>query len=308
MTDGSRQQRVLIVDDTPENIAVLVEALRDQYELSVAVDGATALEIATSENRPDLILPDIMVPGMDGFEVCECLKSSPSTADIPVIFVTALNEMEDEAKGLDAGAIDYIRKPFSLPIVAARVKNHLELKQHRDFLKNLSSMDGLTGIANRRRFDETLEREWHRAARSSVPISLVMIDVNSFKAYNDHYGHVAGDECLRVVAQVLQACFARSTDLVARYGGEEFAAILPGTDEPGAAFAARKAVDEIRSREIEHVCSAAADRLTVSAGVASTIPAPGTSPEFLVQVADKMLYQAKTEGRNRVKSSSIRAE
>ena len=266
------------------------------------------MEIATSENRPDLILLDIMMPGMDGFEVCERLKSNPITADIPVIFVTALNEMEDEAKGLDVGAIDYIRKPFSLPIVAARVKNHLELKQHRDLLRNLSSMDGLTGIANRRRFDETLEKEWHRAARASVPISIVMIDVDSFKAYNDHYGHVAGDECLRVVAQVLQTCFARSSDLVARYGGEEFAAILPGTDEPGAAIAAQKAVDEMRYREIEHVRSAAADVLTVSAGVASTIPTPGSSREFLIQAADRMLYQAKTEGRNRVESVSIQAE
>ncbi len=305
MKEGSLKQRVLIVEDAPENIAVLVEALRDQYELSVAIDGPTSLRIAASANRPDLILLDVVMPGIDGYEVCKRLKANPDTADIPVIFVTAMNEVEDEAKGLELGAIDYISKPISPPIVCARIKNHLELKRHRDLLQNLSSIDGLTGIANRRRFDETLEIEWKRCTRSHSSISLLMIDLDYFKKFNDNYGHVVGDECLKKIAAALVASTHRIGDLVARYGGEEFCVVLPETDQAGAITVAETMQTNVHALNITHAFSKCSDRVTVSIGVGSMIPDAYCESEALVLAADRMLYEAKQEGRNRVRSCVV---
>jgi len=305
MKEGSSKQRVLIVDDEPENIAVLVEALREQYELSVSIDGNTALRIAASENRPDLILLDIVMPGINGYEVCERLKANPATADIPLIFVTAMNEVEDEAKGLELGAIDYISKPVSPPIVCARVRNHLELKRHRDLLQDLSSIDGLTGIANRRRFDETLDTEWKRCTRSRKSLSLLMIDLDFFKDFNDNYGHVAGDECLKKIAAALVASAHRVGDVVARYGGEEFAVILTETNQTGAENVAKTILANVAALNIAHAYSPRSDRVTVSIGVGSTIPDAYCEAEALVLAADRMLYEAKQDGRNRVRSCVV---
>ena len=302
MKQTSPRQRVLIVDDAPENIAVLVEVLRDEYELSVAVDGGTALRIAASETRPDLILLDIIMPGIDGYEVCKKLKVDPATADIPVIFVTAMNEVEDEAKGLELGAIDYISKPVSPPIVSARVRNHLELKRNRDLLKDLSSIDGLTGIANRRRFAESLAGEWKRCTRSRCTLSLLIIDIDFFKDFNDNYGHVAGDACLKRIATALDAAACRVGDLVARYGGEEFCVVLPETDSAGAEKVAETMRTSVEDLNITHTFSQCSDRVTVSIGAASMIPYADADPEILMLAADKMLYQAKQHGRNRVRS------
>ena len=302
MKTDRKRQKILIVDDTPENIAVLVQTLRNQYELSVSVDGRTALQIAASENRPDLILLDIVMPGIDGYEVCKRLKADPATADIPVIFVTAMNEVADEAKGLELGAIDYISKPISPPIVSARVKNHLELKRHRDLLSDLSSVDGLTGIANRRRFNQTLKEEWRRCSRSLSTLSLLMIDIDSFKDFNDHYGHVAGDECIKKIATTLASSTRRVGDLVARYGGEEFGVILPETSRAGAENVAERIRANIAALNIVHAFSACSDRVTVSIGVGSMIPRADSDPEALTLAADSMLYRAKQEGRDCVKS------
>jgi diguanylate cyclase (GGDEF)-like protein len=293
------------VDDTPENITILMEILQDQYNLSVAVDGATALEIAVSEGPPDLILLDIMMPGIDGYEVCKRLKSDPKTADIPVIFVTAMSEVEDEAKGLVLGAIDYIRKPISPAIVSARVKNHLELKRHRDLLKDLSSIDGLTSIANRRRFDDTLAQEWSRCIRSSQPIALIMIDIDFFKEYNDNYGHLAGDDCLKLVAQTLESSVRRAGDLVARYGGEEFVVLLPETNLDGAIVVADTLKKEIEALNITHAFSEVADKVSVSMGVTSSSPHVESSQETLIKAADEALYKAKENGRNQIRTQAV---
>ncbi|MBW2303985.1 MAG: PleD family two-component system response regulator [Deltaproteobacteria bacterium] len=301
-----KKQTILIVDDAPANIKVLGEALRDEYKVRMAVSGSKGLEIATSSNPPDLILLDIVMPDLDGYEVCRRLKAMKSTQNIPIIFITGKTEEEDETKGLELGAVDYITKPFSLPIVKARVRTHMELKRHRDLLENLSTLDGLTGIPNRRRFDEFLEREWSRALREPELLSLVLMDIDFFKAFNDTYGHGAGDDCLRKVAKTLSVQAKRPMDFVARYGGEEFVCVLPGTDLDGAIQVAENMRRKIESLNIPHSRSAVADRVTISLGVATTIPSKRLRPQDLVEGADKALYKVKNGGRNRVEGVDLR--
>ena len=192
-----------------------------------ATNGKEALRIAGSDRPPDLILLDVMMPQLDGYEICRRLKSEESTQNIPVIFVTVRDAVEDEARGLELGAIDYVTKPFNMPIVRARVRNHIELKRRGDDLEALSCLDGLTSIPNRRRFDEVLALEWRRSLRAETWLSLMMMDIDQFKAYNDHYGHPAGDSCIKQVARAIAGCLTRAGDFVARYGGEEFCAVLP---------------------------------------------------------------------------------
>ncbi|MDD4344066.1 MAG: response regulator, partial [Eubacteriales bacterium] len=207
---------ILIVDDTPMNIRVLGKALQEEYQIRVATSGEEALEMATKLPVPDLILLDIMMPEMNGFQVLEVLKSLPETREIPVIFVTALSKEADEEKGLKIGAIDYITKPYSIPVLKARVKNHIELKKLRDVIKENSMLDGLTKIPNKNKFNEILEAEWSRARRYEENLSVLMLDLDFFKIYNDTYGHLEGDECLKMVAYTLKNLLKRGTDLVAR--------------------------------------------------------------------------------------------
>ncbi|MCP4695901.1 MAG: diguanylate cyclase [Gammaproteobacteria bacterium] len=297
---AEKKHRVLIVDDERFNINVLGSMLAEKYEINVALEGGQALKRALSHPRPDLILLDIRMPGMNGYEVCENLKKNPQTKDIPVIFITAMTDEQDEKKGLELGAVDYIAKPFRPSIVMARIKNHLELKRHRDLLDQLSSLDGLTGIPNRRKFDEFLDYEWHRALRTGLPLSLGLLDIDYFKNFNDRYGHVAGDDCLKKVGKTLENSLKRTTDLAARYGGEEFACVLPETDLQGAMYIARELHAKINALAIPHELSVAAPHITVSMGVTTQIPSPSDSPAALIKEADKRLYQAKEAGRNRV--------
>ncbi|UKJ73657.1 diguanylate cyclase [Azospirillum brasilense] len=302
MTDA--RSKILVVDDIPSNVHVLSRILKDEHDIYFATDGAKALELAQSR-LPDLVLLDIMMPGMDGYEVCSRLKSDPITRDIPVIFISAKSEVEDETYGLEVGAIDFISKPISPPIVKARVRNHLLLKRQTDLLRTLSFADGLTGIANRRRFDEVLLREWRRCGRVQLPLSLIMLDVDQFKPYNDHYGHQAGDECLRAVAQLLAEQMMRPGDLIARYGGEEFVCLLPETDEDGAVQVAERLRETVADRRLPHAVSHVADHVTISLGVATARPMLDDTPERLTQLADGLLYEAKRAGRNRVCSGGV---
>ncbi|KAA0687240.1 diguanylate cyclase [Azospirillum brasilense] len=302
MTDA--RSKILVVDDIPSNVHVLSRILKDDHDIYFATDGAKALELAQSR-RPDLVLLDIMMPGMDGYEVCSRLKADPITRDIPVIFISAKSEVEDETYGLEVGAIDFISKPISPPIVKARVRNHLLLKRQTDLLRTLSFADGLTGIANRRRFDEVLLREWRRCGRVQLPLSLIMLDVDQFKPYNDHYGHQAGDECLRAVAQFLAEQVMRPGDLIARYGGEEFVCLLPETDEDGAVQVAERLRQTVADRRLPHAVSHVADHVTISLGVATARPMPDDTPDRLTQLADGLLYEAKRAGRNRVCSGGV---
>ncbi|MBB3262682.1 diguanylate cyclase (GGDEF)-like protein [Azospirillum sp. OGB3] len=302
MTDA--RSKILVVDDIPSNVHVLSRILKDEHDIYFATDGAKALELAQSR-LPDLVLLDIMMPGMDGYEVCSRLKTDPITRDIPVIFISAKSEVEDETYGLEVGAIDFISKPISPPIVKARVRNHLLLKRQTDLLRTLSFNDGLTGIANRRRFDEVLLREWRRCGRVQLPLSLIMLDVDQFKPYNDHYGHQAGDECLRAVAQLLVGQMMRPGDLIARYGGEEFVCLLPETDEDGAVKVAERLRQTVAERRLPHAVSHVADHITISLGVATARPLLDDTPDRLTQLADGLLYEAKRAGRNRVCSGGV---
>jgi diguanylate cyclase (GGDEF)-like protein len=298
----SNTQTILIVDDMPSNIEILDEILSSQYDILFATSGQEALDIALQE-RPDLILLDIIMPEMDGYTVHARLKDSDETRDIPVIFVTGMDQDEDESKGLNAGVIDYITKPLRPHIVKARVRNHLELKRYRDHLKTLSAIDGLTGIANRRQFDETLEKEWRRGRRNQAPLSLLMLDIDLFKAFNDHYGHLAGDECLQKVANGLTEIIKRPADLLARFGGEEFVIVLPETDSPGASKVAGLALEKVQRLNIPHAYSNVTPRITVSIGVATLIPDELHIPLDLIRSADDLLYEAKRNGRNQIKTT-----
>ncbi|OHC67652.1 MAG: diguanylate cyclase response regulator [Rhodocyclales bacterium GWA2_65_20] len=290
---------ILIVDDTPTNIQVLAETLRADYRVKVATGGQAALDIVAA-GKPDLILLDVMMTGMDGYEVCRRLKDNPDTQGIPVIFVTARCDTQDEEHGLRLGAMDYITKPFSPAIVRARVRNHISLKMNTDLLESLALIDSLTGVPNRRRFDETLDAEWKRGLRSGTPLAVIMADIDCFKAYNDHYGHGAGDECLRAVAQALSDSLARPADVMARYGGEEFVAVMPDTDGAGAKLLAQRWCDNVAALALPHTASSVAGHVTVSVGYASQTPAAERSPQMLQGMADSMLYEAKKQGRNRI--------
>lgn len=448
---------ILIVDDQPANIKVLAGMLnRKNYKIKKAIDGETAL-IAAESNPPDLILLDILMPQMNGYEVCEKLKSNPQTKDIPVIFVSALNDVFDKIKAFKVGGVDYITKPFQEEEVMARINHQLtikkqqkeleeerkllELKQEilrqeirqrkeaeailyqsralissilnssldgiaalesvrnpksgkiQDFrcivinpiiaqffnqepedligklvfkrfinkinsnlfpafvnvvktgkalekdisyyyqkekkwchfiavklgdgfsisvrditerkklelkLNKLATMDGLTEIANRRTFDKTLAREWKRCRREKQYLSLILCDVDYFKLYNDHYGHQTGDNCLIIVAKILSNLVQRSTDLVARYGGEEFGVILSNTDLDGATIIGKLIISQLQKQRISHLKSPIGEYVTISVGISSIIPTQKLSPEVLLKKADKALYEAKQQGRNRL--------
>ncbi len=291
--------RVLVIDDIPTNCRILLESLKSDYHIDIATSGEQALATVIV-NQPDLILLDIMMPGMDGYEVCSRLKQDVTLQNIPVIFLTAKNNKDDEARGFEWGVVDYIAKPFYIPIVKARIKSHLEQKKKHDLLVKLASIDPLTGIPNRRHFTNVFDVEWRRAKRGGTAISLMLVDVDYFKQYNDTYGHSAGDECLKKIAQGLYHSLKRPGDCAARIGGEEFAILLPETDALGAAIMADRIRMDIEKLNIPHSNSKGFDHATVSAGVATTTPSEKMDRQVLLNAADEMLYQAKERGRNQV--------
>jgi diguanylate cyclase (GGDEF)-like protein len=290
--------RLLVVDDQPINIQVMYQAFAADHQVFMATSGEQALSVCAS-NLPDLVLLDVVMPGMDGYEVCQKLKANPATADIPVIFVTAHSDEASEARGLDVGAVDFITKPINPRIVRARVKTHIMLKTQSDLLRSWAYIDGLTGIRNRRYLDERLVSEWGRAARSNSALSVILLDVDFFKRFNDRYGHQAGDDCLRRLATTLRSRLKRPGDMLARYGGEEFACLLPDTNLAGAMQVAEDLRALVEAADIAHADSSVADHVTLSLGVCSReADVQGNAEEFLRQ-ADAQLYAAKAQGRNR---------
>jgi len=291
--------RLLVVDDQPINIQVMHQIFASQYQVFMATSGQQALDFC-HKTPPDLVLLDVVMPGMDGFEVCQALKADPTTSDIPVIFVTAHTDAAQETRGLDVGAVDFISKPVNPAVVRARVKTQLTLKLQSDLMRKLVFLDGLTGVFNRRYFDQQLAVETARSQRSRSPLALIMLDVDFFKRYNDLYGHQAGDDCLRDIAATLKESLRRPADLVARYGGEEFACILPDTAYDDALLIAADLEKNVRLRNIPHAASQVSDVVTISLGVAGQPGNVTSDAAVLLALADAQLYCAKNAGRARV--------
>ncbi|BED88068.1 hypothetical protein PspMM1_05360 [Pseudoalteromonas sp. MM1] len=294
-----KRAKILIVDDDPLNRLVLEKTLGTEHDVYLVESGEKALTFIKS-NQVDLIILDVVMPGIDGYEVLVQLKENPITQSIPIVFISANNSHTDEAKGLELGAMDYITKPFNASIVKVRVRNQLLIKQKNDLLEMLASIDGLTEIPNRRYLDENLSREWRRSKRNGSCLSVLLMDIDHFKRYNDCYGHRAGDECLKQVAQALAAQCERSTDFIARYGGEEFAAVLPDVNKQQALAFAQKLRQAVNNLNIEHKASLNAEHITISIGIASMENGNASAEQALLEQADLGLYAAKDAGRDQV--------
>lgn len=289
---------VLVVDDQATNIQLIYQLLKNDYEVLMATTGAQAISVCRQHN-PDLILMDVLMPEMNGWETCKQLKQSADIANIPVIFVTALTGQDEENNCWEAGAVDFLQKPINASTLKHRVRAHLILKHQSDLLRSLAYMDGLTGVSSRRHFDQYLEAQMGQAFRKNESLGLLLIDIDFFKQYNDRYGHLAGDDCLRQVAQSLKKCCRRPADMVARYGGEEFVLVLPDTDQAGLEHVAGQVQRQLEQENIAHSDSPTT-RLTISAGGAVYHPAVfAGDAEAVLQLADTLLYKAKTAGRNR---------
>ncbi|WP_210543439.1 diguanylate cyclase [Rhodoferax sp. PAMC 29310] len=294
--------KLLVVDDQAINIQVIHQIFASDCQVFMATNGPQALAIC-KDNPPDLVLLDIVMPGIDGLEVCAKLQADEATRNIPVIFVTAHSDPAQETEGLLAGAVDFISKPVNPAVVRARVQTHLTLKFQSDLLRQLVFLDGLTGVYNRRHFDQQLDKEWGRATRNESALSVILIDVDNFKRYNDRYGHQSGDDCLKSIAKTLKKAMRRSADMVARYGGEEFVCILPDTSFQEAMFLAQHLEGQIRALEIPHEDSDISPWVTISLGVSARVESDdiglttATDQAELVSRADARLYRAKSSGR-----------
>jgi two-component system chemotaxis family response regulator WspR len=318
---ASATTAVLLVDDQP----IVGEAIRrmlashTDIEFHYCSDAQKAIDTAAAL-RPTTILQDLIMPGVDGFTLVQQMREHPVIAQIPIIVLSSREDPRDKSRAFEIGASDYLVKlPDQIELVArirAHSKSYLAQQQRDDayraleelgrqlaeknaILEALSSLDGLTGIANRRRFDEALDIEWRRCRRESAPASLILIDVDFFKRFNDHYGHLAGDDCLRQVAAAIKQGATRPGDLAARYGGEEFCLLMADTPADGAAQVAETVRRSIEELAISHARSDAASCVTISLGSATLVPDATTQPPRLIELADAALYEAKKAGRNR---------
>lgn len=323
---SSMKGNILLIDDLPENLKLLTDLLSQLgYVVRSAVSGSRGIRSAKLK-CPDIILLDINMPEMNGYQVCQALKNDPDLYNIPILFISTLDEIFDKLKAFQAGGVDYITKPFQIEEVVARIEAHLTIKRQQQVLKIeiikrkqaeielqkindqlqevnhklelLLNLDGLTQIANRRRFNDSLLFNWQHHQREQKSLALIIIDIDYFKLYNDSYGHQGGDDCLIQVAQAIAKVPQRIVDLVARYGGEEFAVILPNTSIEGALIIAESIKQAIAELAIPHQNSLVSDRITLSLGVASLIPTNEQGLETLIIHADTALYTAKKRGRN----------
>ena len=296
--DEEKKNSLLIVDDEKMNLKILTHILGTDYTIYTATNGISALE-KTKEYMPDLILLDIIMPGMDGYQVISELKKLEKIRNIPVIFTSSLDTIEAEEKGLSLNAADYITKPFNSTLVKLRVRNQIQIVNQFRTIERLGMIDPLTNIANRRSFDDRLCMEWTQAMREQTPISLLMMDLDRFKNLNDTYGHQQGDAVLQAVSKIFTHSFRRAGDFAARWGGEEFVVLLPNTPLAGAMDVAEKIRTDVESAVIYGIDGSTL-RTTISIGITSQIPAQGGLTDAFIASADKALYAAKQAGRNRV--------
>lgn len=301
---------ILLIDDDPIAARVIIGQLEDFGRPRFAASAAEA-QFQIDLRVPELILLDMDMPGTGGLDLCRTLRQDMRLETVPIIFVTAMSDEDVEVRGLECGASDFIAKPTSTGLLRARVNTHLRLQRMTRQLQDQAMTDGLTGVANRRTFEATLHAETARALRNADTLSLILFDIDHFKAYNDQYGHPAGDECLRQVARALSAMARRPSDVFARYGGEEFVVLLPQTSRNGAMTLARAMLARLHELAIPHSASGVADHVTASMGVTSLeddwrdpVQRGGNGPSDhaarLVERADQALYQAKAAGRAQV--------
>lgn len=314
MHNDNESPLILVIDDDRYMRLQLSQMVQQEgYRVETANDGEQGLE-AFQRLRPNLILMDALMPVMDGFTCCRQLLTLPGIETTPILMITGLEDQASVDQAFDVGAVDYVTKPIHWPVLRQRMRRVLreaqlaqalaqsnqELQQANQELYRLAIIDGLTQVANRRRFDQYLQQEWQRLSREQNSLSLILGDVDFFKAYNDAYGHQAGDRCLQTVAKAFSLAATRPADLVARYGGEEFVVILPNTLVSGALNVARQIQDNLNTFKIPHAHSHVSDYVTLSLGIASIVPSSSTTPEELIQSVDQALYQAKDKGRNQV--------
>ena len=293
-----KKPTILVVDDMTTTLLLLHDLLKDTYEVKIAKSGTKALEILESPNDIDLILLDIEMPDINGYDVCKRIKNNETIKNIPIIFITGRTSQEDEEYGLNLGAIDYITKPFNKAIVKLRIKNYLNLKIKNDMLEKLSMYDGLTNIRNRRFFDETFEKTFNEIKRDKKSLAVLMIDIDFFKPYNDNYGHGQGDETLRKVAKALEKTIKRPSDFVARYGGEEFVILLKDINKDGVEAVANNLLNAVRELKITHEFSKIEKYVTVSIGASFYNSSSDVTKLELLLKADETLYSVKNSGRN----------
>ena len=291
--------RILVIDDSSVQTGFLCSILKaDDYELTTCHTAEEGLQ-AAKEGGWSLILLDVVMPGMDGFMLLQELKGAEVTRHVPVILITSLADAQYEERGLVLGAVDYVTKPFKPAIIKARVNTHIQLYRYQMQFMEQAMVDGLTGVANRRRYEEESEARWREAIRFGLPFSICMFDIDKFKAYNDTFGHQAGDKVIAAVAKTASSFFQRSTDLFARYGGEEFVAVFLGAQAESAfefMKSVRQGVEDLHIQHNSPVCP----WVTVSVGGVTVTPRLGDNLDTYLKLADTMLYDAKRFGRNMV--------
>lgn len=291
-------EKILIVDDSLLQATQLKTIIEDEYDVSIAQTAEDGLHRAHDEDF-SLILLDVVMPEMDGFTLLKKLQEELITQNVPVILITSLADAVSEQRGLVLGAVDYITKPYIPLIVKARVNTHIKLYRYRRQIEEQSMTDQLTGVANRRRYDQYSLTKWHEAARLRVPFSICMFDIDHFKVYNDTFGHPAGDRVIASTAKTISSHLKRSTDFVARYGGEEFVAISMGEPSEKIFEYLQKIRQAIEDLHISHNPDVS-EWVTVSIGGVTVIPETGNDYDIYLKIADTMLYDAKKHGRNRV--------
>lgn len=300
----NKNNLILIVDDNIDELRFLGKLIKDQGDVIVATSGEAGLFLA-HQRKPDLIITALDLRDISGIDVCRRLKSERETKDCAVIVVTAHENEHSEVAALEAGAVDFISKPYSPPVVKARVKTHLMLSRQQAQLQTLADRDGLTEVFNRRYFESQARVEVSRHYRQQQPLTLALLDIDHFKAFNDTYGHLHGDACLREVAQAISTGSRRPGEFVARYGGEEFVAVLPNTDTRGANKYGRWIRECVLTLGIPHAQSTTVPFVSISVGIVTIIPDAQTTLDLLISTADNALYLAKQSGRNQYKVAAV---